>query len=104
VILADVGLKKMYQKNASAPLFTPLADGSAFASLTGERVKLRRGEPGLGFRPLGERFLFLNSLNTTKAQALNRKDKNGTIVPGLWNSLPRQLGVNSFDPANGDTC
>jgi hypothetical protein len=60
VLVAGASFEKMYEKVASAPPFTPLADGSAFPSLTGERVKLRRGESGLGFRPLGERFLYLN--------------------------------------------
>jgi hypothetical protein len=83
VILADASLKKMYEKIAGASLFTSLTDGSAFALLTGEQVKVRRGVSGLEFRPLGERFLFLNSLNTTMPQALNRKDKNDTILPGL---------------------
>jgi hypothetical protein len=80
---ADAIFKKICEEVASAPLFTPLADGSAFPSLTGERVKLGRGESGLGFRPLGERFLFLNALNTTMPQALNCTDKNDITAPGL---------------------
>jgi hypothetical protein len=38
VTIADAIFKKMYEKVASAPVFTLFADGSAFASLTGERV------------------------------------------------------------------
>jgi hypothetical protein len=37
-------------------------------------------------------------------KALNCKDKNDITVLGLWNSLPQQLGANSFDGANGDSC
>jgi hypothetical protein len=80
LILADASHKKMYEESAGAPLVTPLADGSAFTSLTGERVELRRKESGLGFRALGGRFLFPNStssLGMNVASTIRKKGISG---------------------------
>ena len=68
-----------------------------------ERVSLRNKDSGLGFRPIAKRFLFLNSINLTMPQALDRKNKKDAIIPGIWNSLSRILGAHSFDEVNGPT-
>ena len=103
-IAADISLKNMLDDLAGASLFTPLEDGSPFDSLTGERALLGIKHSGLGFRPLENRALFLNSTNLTIPQTIDRRDDNGIVIPGLWNSLSRYLGVGSFDATNGDTC
>ena len=100
----DNSLKDMHVEMASFSLFTPLTDGSPFPSLTGDRVGLKVKDGGLGFRLLSGRRLFLNSTNFTLPQALDRADSNGTITPGLWNSLSWCLGAGSFDFENRNTC
>jgi hypothetical protein len=100
----DTCLKDMLVELASFPLFTPLTDGSPFPTLTGDRVCLKTKDSGLGFRPLADRSLFVNSINLTLPQALDRVDSHGTVTPGLWNSLSWCLGAGSFNSENRDTC
>ena len=102
--MADDCLKSMYERLACFPLFAPLTDGSPYPSLTGERVCLSSKNAGLGFKPLSERFLCINSINNTMPQSIDRTDGNGVVIPGLWNSLAWCLGEGSFDDANKDTC
>ena len=64
----------------------------------GMHLKLKHG--GLGFRPLSDRFLFLNSLCNTMPLTIDRKDEKGNITKGLWNSLSGILGAGSFNVAN----
>ena len=93
----------MLERITSVPLFQPAAAGTPFPTLIKERVSLRNKDSGLGFRPIAKRFLFLNSINLTMPQALDRKNKKDAIIPGIWNSLSRILGAHSFDEVNGPT-
>ena len=68
------------------------------------RTHLKVKHGGLGFRPLSDRFLLLNSLCKTMPLAIDRTDQKGNITRGLWNSLSGILGAGSFDTANKDTC
>ena len=102
--VVDTCLMGMLERIASVPLFQPAAPGTPFATLMRERVSLRNKDSGLGFRPISKRFLFLNCINLTMPQALDRKNKKGAIAPGIWNSLSRILGAHSFDEVNGATC
>ncbi|MEI6872924.1 MAG: hypothetical protein WCL08_11635, partial [Verrucomicrobiota bacterium] len=77
--------------------------GALFPDFTQRRISLKVKNGGLGFRPLADRFLALNSLNNTMTLAIDHKDEKNVVTKGLWNSLSGVLGVGSFDFANSTT-
>ena len=72
--------------------------------MTADRVVLKARDGGLGYRPIADRYLLLNSVNTTMRLALDYTDEMGNRIKGLWNSLSRVLGENSFDYAKRNVC
>jgi hypothetical protein len=42
--------------------------------------------------------------NVLQPQAIDRLDKNGNLIKGIWNSFSSLLGASSFDDANKDEC
>jgi hypothetical protein len=101
-VYADTRLKSMIERITQAKLYNPANDGKPFPELTAERASQRINQSGLGFRCLAGRFLYLNSINVTLPQTLDQKDENGVFACGLWPSLERIFGANSFDAANGE--
>ena len=73
-------------------------------SLTADLVVLKTRDGGLGYRPITDRYLLLNSVNNSMRLALDYTDEMGNRIKGLWNSLSKVLGENSFDHARSNVC
>ena len=80
------------------------AEGIPRPSFIAERVSLKVRNGGIGFRRLSARYLLLNSLNNTMRQCIDRRDKLGSTILGVWPSLSSVLGAGSFDEANLNRC
>jgi hypothetical protein len=97
----DEFLRRKLCDIAGFDIFSP-QPGVQVPDFTERRVSLKVKNGGLGFRPLSNRFLALNSLNNTMTLAIDHKDEKNVVTKGLWNSLSCVLGVGSFDFANRD--
>ena len=72
---------------AGFDIFSP-QPGILTPDFTKRRISLKVKNGGLGFRPLSDCFLVLNSLNSTMILAIDHKDEKNVVTKGLWNSLP----------------
>ena len=100
----DDFLRETLSSIAGVDIFAPPPPGTPLPFFVSERASLKSGAGGLGFRRHTQRYLLLNSLNNTLPQAIDRIDEEGTLNPGLWNSLLEVLGAGSFDATNKEHC
>ena len=85
-------------------LFAPSTHTLTQPFFLADRSRLPAKVGGLAYRPYEHRALLLNTLNNLGPTAINHTLENGTIIPGLWNSLGSILGETSFDFNNRNIC
>jgi len=85
--------------------FNPLEDPDSNAELhdkqfSADRFQTKISKSGGGWRKSSNRIGYANMLNQTAPQMVDRIGADGEHIPGLWNSMSRFLGNNSFDDEN----
>ena len=91
----DLSLKHLYNHNLGCKIFD-IDNTSPDPTFTSDRVQLRLSDGGIGYRPLQDRFNFINMMNRIIPNIPDIIEDNEVIHKGTWSSLVSVTG-NTFN-------